>query len=296
MRTMPACGNCGRPVDDGAALCATCTTALTEALYGVPALLDDLMVTYIKQDRLSSGTGHRGKLPEAPLPVRFDISATIAALGSTLITWARDLVDRYVPAGIPDAPRRTAHNGRRGPVFQPTTPHLDLICYAAQWLAGHGGLLRQHPAAIKAHQAITGAIAAAEMAIDRPSPMAYRGPCVKCAASGGRVDLHAAPNAVTVKCDRCRETYDGAHLRERLLDQATDQLVTTVELSAALTALSGTSVPIGTIRSWRSRGQLVPHAWLRDDRVVVARPLDDRDKPLFRVGEAAELLRKLRAS
>lgn len=305
------CGNCAREVPDGAGICMHCTTALAQTLRRVPGLLDDLVVTWSKQDRLRAGGGHRTKQSEAPLPVRFDITAVIAALGNELTTWARDLVDRH-GWDVPDPPRRRPHNtakpdipsvgaqnlrrgevgnGRGLAVFPTSSPSTDLACYAAVWLADHIGQLRMHPAVMEAHRGITSAITVAENAIDRPVPWVYRGPCEKCEA-----ELHAAPNATTVVCGGCGEAHDGAVLRQRLLDKAADQLVTTVELSAALTGLSGMSVAIGTIRSWRSRGQLAPHAWLHEDRVVLARPVDHRDKPLFRVGEAAELLKKLRAS
>lgn len=284
------CGNCARPVADGAALCATCSASLSEALKGVPGLLDDLLTTLSKQDRLGTTGGKRGKGSEQPLPVRLDIHPVIAALGNILATWARDLVERN-GWDVPDPPRRVAHNGRRGVVIVATTAEVDLICYTATWLADHVEHLRKHPAALEAHRGITNAIAGVERVIDRPPVLAYRGPCVQCG-----IDLHAAPSATTVTCQSCDAKYDGAELRARLLYQAADQLVTTVELSAALTGLSGTSVPIGTIRSWRSRGQLAPHAWLHDDRMIVARPAGPSDKPLFRVGEAVALLEKLRAS
>lgn len=284
------CGNCAREVPDGAGICMHCTTALAQTLRRVPGLLDDLVVTWSKQDRLRAGGGHRTKQSEAPLPVRFDMPPVIAALGNELTTWARDLVDRN-GWDVADPTPRSPHNSKRGVVFPQSTTAIDLACYAAEWLADHIAQLRMHPAVMEAHRGITSAITVAENAIDRPVPWVYRGPCERCDA-----ELHAAPNATTVVCGGCGEAHDGAVLRQRLLDKAADQLVTTVELSAALTGLSGMSVAIGTIRSWRSRGQLAPHAWLHEDRVVLARPVDHRDKPLFRVGEAAELLKKLRAS
>ncbi|MGH4009247.1 MAG: hypothetical protein ACRDTH_14010 [Pseudonocardiaceae bacterium] len=268
----PACGNCERPVADGAAICITCADSLAVALRRVPDLLENLLVTYAKQDKLSAG-GKRGKQAEPPLPARLDISRVIDAVCNEMTTWARVLVDHH-GWDVPNPPRRRPRNGQRGVVFPVSSPKVDLACYAAEWLAEHVGHLRMHPAALEAHRSITAAIEAAELAIDRRPSQAYLGPCEKC-----DTDLGAATNAATVTCWRCGKTYDGPTLRAQLLKNASDQLVTAAELSAALTALSGVSVPIGTIRSWRSRGQIAPHAWLHD-----------RDRPLFRVGDAVKLL------
>ncbi|MGH3993081.1 MAG: hypothetical protein ACRDSN_11545, partial [Pseudonocardiaceae bacterium] len=91
MLRSPECGNCARPVADGAAICITCADTLAEALRGVPELVDDLLVTLSKQDQLGSGAG-KGR-NEQPLPVRLDIPDAIWSLGNTLTTWARDLAD-----------------------------------------------------------------------------------------------------------------------------------------------------------------------------------------------------------
>lgn len=98
----------------------------------------NLYITFTKQDRLGVGTGHRGKLAEAPLPVRFDITRVIDAVSSEMTTWARDLVERN-GWDVPNPPRRSAHNGAHGVVFYASSPKVDLACYAAEWLADHVG-------------------------------------------------------------------------------------------------------------------------------------------------------------
>ncbi|MGH8573331.1 MAG: hypothetical protein ACREX8_12255, partial [Gammaproteobacteria bacterium] len=238
---------------------------------------------------LSAG-GKRGKQAEPPLPARLDISRVIDAVCNEMTTWACVLVDHH-GWDVPNPPRRRPRNGARGVVIPASSPKVDLACYAAQWLAEHVGHLRMHPAALEAYNELTDSIDAANLAIDCKPALAFRGPCQEC-----NRELNAAPQAAEVVCGHCGHSHDGPTLRARLLDDAADQLVTAVELSAALTGLSEQPVPLGTIRSWRSRGQLAPHAWLHDDRLVVARPLSPRDKALFRVGEAIALLGKLRAS
>lgn len=86
--THPECGNCARPVHDGAGICTHCTATLATALRGVPELVDDLLVTLAKQDQLASGAG-RGA--EQALPLRLDIPDAIWTLGNTLTVWAREV-------------------------------------------------------------------------------------------------------------------------------------------------------------------------------------------------------------
>ncbi|MGH3631204.1 MAG: hypothetical protein ACRDRL_27645, partial [Sciscionella sp.] len=90
---MTDCGNCARPVADGYDLCTRCATALAEQLLSVPGLLDDLMVSLARQDRLT-GSGGRGGA-EVALPVRLDIPDAVNELGTELTTWARLLYDEH---------------------------------------------------------------------------------------------------------------------------------------------------------------------------------------------------------
>lgn len=270
------CGNCARPVADGAALCTTCATGLGDALREVPDLLDDLLVTLSRQDRMGAG-GKAGSPDEQPAP-RLDASRTLDALVNEVTTWARELAERH-HLEIP-MPVRLGQDAR-----------LHSAAVAADWLADHVGLVRSHPAALEAHDGITGAIAAARRRVDRPVPLAYRGPCGNCGAP-----LYATPGAAHVTCSECRETYDDDVVRAWLLEEAADQLVTTAELSAALTGLSGETVKVGTIRSWRSRGKIAPHAWVHLGQMVTRPHLTDdgRDqrccRALYRVGDATGLL------
>lgn len=191
------CRNCGRDVQDGADLCTTCADGLAQRLREVPDLLEQLHVSYAKQDRLGSSNGHRGKLSESPMPVRFDVRCVIDSLGNEVTTWARDLVETH-GFEIPTLIRRSAHNGKRGVVIPVSSPTVDAYCYAATWLAEHVGYLRTHPAAMEAHRDLTGAIAAAELAIDKPEPQLMVGYCELCSHS-----LYAPRDATGIKCEGC---------------------------------------------------------------------------------------------
>lgn len=88
----PECPNCARPIRDGG-ICATCAAGLRRALLDVPGLVDDLLVTLAKQDRLATGGGRGGG--ESPLPVRLDIPDAIWALGNTVTTWTREVAETH---------------------------------------------------------------------------------------------------------------------------------------------------------------------------------------------------------
>ena len=289
----PECGvpGCRRTVADGAPICSHCGATLAEQLQSVPDLLDDLLVTISRQDRIGAG-GVAGPPDEQPAP-RLDVTRALDALVGEITTWARDLSETH-GLTIP-VPGRPAQDAR-----------LHSAARAADWLAEHVHLIRVHPAALEAHRALTAAIGTATARTDRRPPQVYRGPC-ECGA-----ELHAEPGAVIVTCRNraCRRTYDGRQLRESLLAQAADQLLTTAELSAALTGLSEATVKVGTIHSWHHRGQLRPSRWLHDGHLVLLdphlrpagpgtqnRPRPERCcRPLYRVGDAAKLLDALRSS
>lgn len=280
------CVRCARPVTDHATLCHHCAGELAERLRSVPDLLDDLIVTISRQDRLGAG-GRAGPSDEQPVP-RLDVSATLDALVGEITTWARDLAETHGLA-IP-VPDRLGQDAR-----------LHSAAVAADWLADHAALIRVHVAAPECHRALTAAITAAVSRTDRPPPLAGLGPCPKCGA-----ELRAAPTAATVTC-RCGEHHDTADLGSKLLARADHLLLTATELATALTAWTDESVAVGTIHSWRSRDRLHPRQWLHEGRLVLSEPhLQPVEpghegssrperccRPLYRVGDAMDLLATL---
>ena len=274
MSTIPGCGNCDRPVQDGAQLCSTCTTALAQALRSVPDLLENLFVTFTKQDRLNAGGGHRGKLAEAPLPVRFDITRVIDALGNEMTTWARILVERH-GWDVPNPPRRRPHNGLRGVVIPASSPNVDLYCFAAEWLADHVGYLRQHIAALEAHRGITGAIATAELAMDRPDVGLFIGPCDQCSA-----DLYSAgPKETTARCGCCGVTCANVPERwNRALERLRGCAATAAFIAGYLGDWYGQQINQDTIRKWHQRKELTAVDW------VELTEGGERKVPRFRIG------------
>lgn len=271
MSTIPGCGNCDRPVQDGAAICLTCSTALAEALRGVPELLEHLHVTYSKQDRLGSSNGHRGKASEAPLPVRPDIVHVIDALCNEMTTWARVLVDHH-GWDVPTPPRRRPHNGLRGVVIPASSPSVDLACYAASWLAEHVAQLRRHPAALEAHRGLTAAIKGAESAMEKSEPQLFVGYCA-CDAS-----IYALRGAKRTRCERCDTTItDLAERWDRALLVLRGYPATAADLASWISDLYAIPVDRKRVNDWHYRGTL--------------RKVDDcpnTGDPRFRIGEVLD--------
>lgn len=281
------CGvpGCRRTVGDAAPICTHHAGELAEALRSVPDLLDDLLVTISRQDRLSTG-GTAGPPDEQPAP-RLDVSRTLDALVGEITTWARDLAGTHgLTIPVPDRPAQDTR--------------IQAAALAADWLADHAHLIRTHPAALEAYRALTRTIAHARSRTDRPPPLAGFGPC-PCGS-----ELRADPDAATIVCG-CGLTHDTAELGSELLTRADHLLLTATELATALTSWSGESVAVGTVHRWHSMDRLAPRQWLHDAQLVLSEPhrqLTPRVKgkppppqrccrPLYRVGDAMALLSTL---
>ncbi|MBV9652657.1 MAG: hypothetical protein JO296_21320 [Pseudonocardiales bacterium] len=286
------CHNCDRPLADLAnRLCATCLSGLVEQLLGVEGLLDDLLVAFAKQDHLGGELGgHKGKLTEAPLPLRLDITGVVEAVSNEITTWARDVAEFYgldVPNGqrrrphttarpqIPDADAATLARGEfgrgRGSVVFPASSELvDGAGHAARWLGQHPEHLREHPAALELYQALTGAVARARAAIDRPPAVLWVGNCDVCSTG-----LYAERGAGTTRCERCRAWYfDVADRWDRALRRLKGYPVTAAQFSSYVGELYGFTIDRKRINLWHHRG---------DIRRVDLDP--ETGNPRFRVGE-----------
>lgn len=252
------CGVCvARVVADGAAICVTCSDALAEALRRLPGLLEDLHTTYSKQDRLGDG-GHRGTLAEPPLPIRFGARRVMDALSAELTTWARVLVDHH-RWDVPDPPRRRPHNDGRGVVIPVSSPGVDLACYAAMWLAEHLDYLRIHPAALEAHQGLTGAIEMAQAVMDRPEVQLFVGYCATPRPSGGLcgASLYAPHNAQRTRCERCGTwVTDLAQRWERALVILRGCAATAADIEAWICDVYGVAIKRKRVNDWHHRGTL----------------------------------------
>ena len=294
MTVWRCCRNCDRPTD--AAICSTCSGELARALAGVPELVEQLYVSYTKQDRFSAG-GRRGKGDEAPLPVRFDIQRVVDRLSNTLTTWARDLVDVYM-LDVPDPARRRPHNtskasvpdlearnlargefgrGIGSAVFPVSSPALDVACYAASWLAEHVTLIRRHPAALEAFTGLTGAIARAALAMDRPEVSPFIGYCDECSGP-----LYGDHRTSGTRCERCGTYYSDVSERwETAKRKLEDYPATAALIAGSIGELYGVMINRKRINLWHFR---------REIRAVDSCP--DTGAPRFRIGDVLDRARR----
>lgn len=268
---------------DGAGLCALCATTLADILRTVPDLLDELLVTMSRQDRLTAGGGHRGKFAETPLPVNLAVAAVVGRLSDELNIWAAELVETH-GFDVANPPRRVAHMGPIGPVLQPTTPAVDLARHAALWLADHVRHLRAHPDVAEAHRRITATVDAAVHAIDRHESNLFIGPCPECGAN-----LYAARDASATKCPQCRaHVADVADRWDMALHRLRGYPATAAELAGSIGELYGITVNRVTISQWYARGEI---------HLVDEVPLGEhggRMAPRFRIGEVLDRAKTMR--
>lgn len=252
---------CGKPVRDNAHLCHPCTGHLTRALADVPALAVEVQTTRLRQSRTGGAPIGGGHGSEKPLP--WDDRPVVAAREArqVLSGWA-------LFCGV----------GSSGTLTE-----------LSQGLHGAVGWLRQREEAPQAKRDIEHAVGRLRSTVDRRTDRVYLGRCgsvdyldettpdpesVPCPE-----DLYAHPKAKTVTCRVCEAEHDVDGLREHLLHLVEDQLAHAAWISQALSRLE---VPIAeaTVRSWAARDRLVQ------------RGVDARKRPLYRIGDALDLVRE----
>lgn len=150
------CGHCARPVSDGAALCAGCTTRLRRELRSIPELVEDLHITLARQDRLTPRQLGRGG--DSPVAWKDPASVALADLRGYLTSWVRCIADE------------------RGLAIT----HLrDTSPACAAWLVHYLPIVRHHQAAGELLAEIDRSATAARAVTDLP-PNSSRflvGPC-----------------------------------------------------------------------------------------------------------------------
>lgn len=193
---------CRRTVPDGAPMCTHHASELAERLRSVPDLLDDLLVTISRQDRLGTG-GKAGPPDEQPAP-RLDVTRALDGVVTTVTTWARHLAQAH-KLRVTTADR-SAQDTR-----------LQAAALAADWLADHAHLLRAHPHALQAYRALTRAITRARDRADRPADRTrfVVGPCPENDEHGqpctGQVWAHVPTDereSAELRCHTCGTSWD----------------------------------------------------------------------------------------
>lgn len=253
--------DCGKPVN-GAYLCGDCTVELRKHLADVPGVRRELEVSLSRQSAVERQEG--GRSHEKPLPYDLGASVALEALGKALRRWTGLL--GFLTADIDG-------------------------CSAL--LTNRLGVLRQREDAGACLAEVGQAVIHGRQIVDRRADRWYVGPCngegwtdrdIGVDEHGCGFELYARPGAVEVACRRCGISYDVAQRRAWMLEAAEDYLLPLPEMGRALSGLLGTDLKAGTMGSWKSRGQLVPHG--REMR-------GGRSVELFRVGDVIDLVARL---
>lgn len=259
---------CNKPIPNNAYVCPACTAQLEKTLAEIPSLADDLEDTRLRQSRTGGRSIGGGHSTDQPLPWLETASVAVDTLRSTLVAWARIVVEE---------------RGVRWP--------RNTLADIAGFLLTHLDWLVHHPDAHEAVDELTFAARQARSVVDRAPDRWYAGRC-------GHVDLDAQVEAIvtsspqpepcgeelyvregakTVACRTCSTEHDVDVRRKELARKVEDRLATASELTSAVSNLAR-PISLNTIKSWVQRKRLTEHSKSPDG---VA---------LYRVGDVLDLL------
>lgn len=223
----------------------------------LPSLLEDLKVTFTRQDQLADPHAYRAVSRERPLVFKAHVGEALWVLHHTLSTW----VDTLGYSGA-----------------SPSSTGL------ARWFLQNLDLIQKSSDAIQLVDEITSAIHQARRAIDRPEDCRiFLGPC------GGRIryisgattckeELYGLPWNTHAVCQTC----EAKHLissRQKELRARAQQYVGTASVVAGFLRATGLDCSAAMIRSYAHRGRLKPVR------------VNERRHPEYAIGDVLDALR-----
>lgn len=269
-RNAPAkadCQICTRPITDHAVICTLCGDTIAGLLGDIPALLDDLAVTYMHAGR---GDPIITRSSDHGLPWSEAASEALVALHRCLTDWTVAVQQR---------------NGGRLPLASPVSQ--------SRWLLNRIDWLRHHPNAVAAYDQLHSTTADITSVMDVKAERWYAGPCraeyvADPDADDGSgendacclVELYVKPGAQTHTCHGCKSVHDIPLRREWLLKEAEDCLFHAELIGRALASL-GQQVTPEAIRGYVFRGRLVSHG------------VDRNGRETYRVGDVIEIVQQI---
>ncbi|MBQ1064491.1 hypothetical protein [Micromonospora sp. C41] len=300
MSTDTTCDLCGNPVRDTAYVCPRCVdTTAARYLRDVVQVAGEVETTVARLARYSDRHGRLmpdddpdgrpdGGLRVTPLP--FDAGARQRGdrAMNDIVTWARHVAEtRGVYPAMPE-PAFGPLCGSQGVcrhescsvIYGRLVPHP--VARAAAFLLGHLEWLRHRPEAEEAISQLGAAGATLTRIVDAPPPLWYAGPCYT-PIDGGDVcmeELYARTDDGAVKCPACKNRHDVRERRVWLLGEADEVLAHASLIAAALTVLDR-PVTASMVRNYAARGRIVSHG------------VDERGRPLYRVGEVRQVVSRL---
>lgn len=264
---MTDCRNCRRDTD--LFLCQLCAKELGALLADLPWLLDQLEITVIRQDKLS--TGVIGRSSDNPSPINVGAMELARNLRGQLGTMIRELTE---DRGIPVEHRAWANS------------------VMAEWLSRNVTAIQCSPGAGQICREIRSGTEAILAVINRMSRM-YCGPCttvVSHNAQGDNIecgyDLYAdreSPEDIT-----CKKCLRSVNPREQLL--TTIKRRDLLPEAMLLQALATLDEKVSRVKfySWIAAGSLRPRGFIHHGRVVQDR-VQRGDAQLFSLLQARQL-------
>jgi hypothetical protein len=259
---------CGNTIRSNAYVCTPCNALLEKTLAEIPSLGEDLETTRLRQSRTGGRSIGGGHSSDVPLPWLETASVAEDTLRSTLVAWARVVVEER---GV-GWPRNT-------------------LAGISGFLLKHVDWLVHHPDAHEAVDELSFAARQARSVVDRAPDRWYAGRCehvdldaqVEAIVTSGPEppkcpeELYVREGSSTVSCRTCGTEHDVAQRRAKLARVVKDRLATASELTSAVSNLAR-PISLNTIKSWVRRRRLVEKAQSPDG---VA---------LYRVGDVLDLL------
>jgi hypothetical protein len=291
----PVC-SCSRPIKDHAYLCHECTATVEKHLGDMPALAEDVETTRTRTSRTGGqGIGIVVRSAERPVPWDNRASRVADEIKAVLVSNSRMAADTRPPVEGP-ACRRCRHPSCA--LIRSVAEPDDTVEALSRYLLASLAAFRHRPEVTALADDLDRLTRLVAFVIDTPVEQTYYGPCgsidvwpdgsprlcvPRCSG-----DLYGDPDATAVNCQRCGASHDVPALREVLLDEAQEMLVTAPELSRFL-SLYGEPITVDRIHQWASRGQIVSHG-------SIPSPGQRKPQPLYKVCEVRQLLARMDAS
>lgn len=152
----------------------------------------------------------------------------------------------------------------------------------AKWLDRNLIDLALTDEAFQAFDEITDAWKRAKHAIDRPAPREFAGPCQSDTDGLSCGGVYVKPDTDSIKCRTCDVVCDVAGMQDKMHEEIKNRQYIGVEISTALTLLTGEKISFERVRSWIRREKLIASSY------------DDEGLPLYRLNEALDLLERSR--
>lgn len=301
---------CEKHLAEGVYLCSDDLSRLKDALLDVRETLSALGAVVIRSTAYGESVGGASA---GDKPVMFDevaltrgyelrelvnswaqyiLEPLVAEWDRDTLAWmeACETIDRDALEGIPvtPIPEEPAYPGPR----DSRSPAA-----VAEWIAAHGNAIRTSEWAGDMYDEILPAVRQCLRGADRSEQRVFAGMCPTRSAEGficGQ-PLYALPGKPFVTCRTCGEAYDVNGWRADALAAAGIVEGTAVEISRALTDhVTREALPQGTIRSWTSRGLLIPiNEFEVEHAKAKGRPAP---KPRYRINDVQELWVRMKKS